>query len=97
MGGKARVCAGISEEVESDHGLGNETIPYLGGEVGVARGNSGAKMVFECADCTFGGIAAVGVRGNKLEFNVVLAEGFLHDVVALVVEDVESVGCTVLL
>ena len=38
----------------------------------------------------------VGVRGNKLEVIVVLAEGFLHGVGAFVVEDVESGGCIVL-
>ena len=65
MGGKAWVCAGSSEEVEGDYGLGNETVPFLGGEVGVARGESGAKMIFECADCTFGGVAAVGVQGTR--------------------------------
>ena len=49
-------------------------------------------MIFEYADCTFVGVAAVGVRGNNLEVNVVLAEGFLHSVGALIVEDVESGG-----
>ena len=97
MGRKAWVYVGISEEVESDHGLGNGTIPFLGGKVGVARGESGAKIMFECADCTFGGVAEVGVRWNNLEVNVVLAEGFLHGVGALVVKDVEGGGCTVLL
>ena len=75
----------------------NETIPLLGGKVGVPRGDSGAKVIFECADCTFGGVVEVGVRGNKLEVNVVLSEGFLHGVGALVVKDVESGGCTMLL
>ena len=54
-------------------------------------------MIFEDADGTFGGVATVGVRGNELEVNVVLAEGFLHGVGALVVKDVEGGGCTVLL
>ena len=97
MGGKAQVCAGISEEVESDYGLGNETIPFLGGKVGVARGESGANIIFECVDCTFGGVAEVGVRGDKPEVNVVLEEGFLNGMGAIVVEDVESGVCTVLL
>ena len=97
MGRKAQVCAGRSEEVESEHGLGNEMIPFLGGKVGVARGKSGAKMIFKCEDRTFSGVAEVGVRWNNLEFNVVLAEVFLHGVGALVVEGVERVGCTVLL
>ena len=39
----------------------------------------------------------MGVWGNKLEVNVVLTEGFLHGVGALVVKDVESGGFTVLL
>ena len=97
MGGKAWVCAEISEEVESDHSLGNKTIPFLGGKVKVARGESGAKMIFECAYRTFGGVVAVSVRGNKLEVNVVLAEGFLRVVGALVVKDVYIGGCTALL
>ena len=42
-------------------------------------------MIFECVDCTFGGVAAVGVRGDKLEINIVFAEGFLHGVGALLV------------
>ena len=31
-------------------------------------------MIFECADCTFGGVAVVGIRGDKLEDNIVLVE-----------------------
>ena len=76
--------------------MGDETVPFLGWKVGVARGKSVAKMIFECADCTFGGVAAVGVRGDKLEINVVLAEGFMHGVGALIAKDLESAGCTVL-
>ena len=76
--------------------MGDETVPFLGRKVGVARGESGTKMIFECADRTFGGVAAVGVRRDTLEINVVLAEGFLHSVGALVVKYVESGGCIVL-
>ena len=54
-------------------------------------------MILEYADCTFGGVAVVGTRGNKLEVNVVLAEFFLHGMGALVVKDAEIGGCTVLL
>ena len=39
---------------------------------------------------------AVGVRGDKLKFNVVSLEGFLHGVGSLVVEDVDIGGCTML-
>ena len=58
--------------------MGDKTVTLLVGKVGVARGESSAKLIFECADCTFGGVAAVGIRGNKLEVNVVLTEGFLN-------------------
>ena len=42
MGGKAWVCAVRAEEVESKHCLGDDTVPLLVGEVGVARGESSA-------------------------------------------------------
>ena len=68
----------------------------MGGKLRVARSESGAKVILECGDCTFCGIAAVGVRGNKFEVNVLFAECFLHGVGALVVKDEESGGCTLL-
>ena len=46
-------------------------------------------MIFECADHTFSRITAVGVRGDKLEVNVVFMDGFLHCVITLVLEDVD--------
>ena len=42
-------------------------------------------MVFECADRTFGDVAAVGVWGDNLEVNVVFSECFLHFGESLVV------------
>ena len=39
----------------------------------------------------------MGIWGDKLEVNVVLAEGFLHGDGALVVKDLESGGCNMLL
>ena len=46
------------------------------GKLGFARSESDAKMIFECADHTFGGVAAVSVQGERLEVNIVFAEGF---------------------
>ena len=54
-------------------------------------------MIFECVDCTFGGVMTMSVRGDKLEVKIVLAEGFLNGVGAITVKDVESGGCNVLL
>ena len=91
------MCAGIAEQVEGKHCLGDETVPFLGGKVWVARGDSSANIILECADRTLGGVAAVGIRGNKLEVNVLLAEGFMHGMGALVIKDMEIGGCTVFL
>ena len=47
VGRNTRVCAGILEYVESDHGLGDEATPFLGGKVRASRSESGAKAIFE--------------------------------------------------
>ena len=54
-------------------------------------------MIFECTYFTFDGVAVVRVGREKLEVDVVFAEGFLYCVVALVVEDVDSGSCTMLI
>ena len=66
--------------------MGYETVPYLGGEVGVSRGEASAEIIFECADCSFGGVALVCIWEYKLEVDVILEEGFLNGTGALVVE-----------
>ena len=78
MGRKDWVCAGRAEQVDSEDCLGNETVPLLVGEVGFERGESSAKVILECANCTFGGVAAMCIWGEKLEVDIVFAEGFLH-------------------
>ena len=50
----------------------------MGLQVRVAIIESGANIIFECADRMFGGVAAVGVWGYKLEVNVLIAEGLLN-------------------
>ena len=54
-------------------------------------------MILECVNCTFGGIAAMWLWGDKLKVDVVLVEGFLHGTGALVVNDMERGRCTLLL
>ena len=58
--------------------MGDETVPFLGGGVGVARGQSSAKMVLECVDRMFGGVVVLGIWGDKLQVKILLAEGFLY-------------------
>ena len=72
-------------------------VSFLGGKVGVARGKSIAKIILECVDCTFGDVAALGIRGKKLEVDVVLVEGFLRGMGEFIVEDVDIGRCTVFL
>ena len=43
MGGKAWICAVRAEQVEGKHCLGDETVPFLGGKFGIARGESSAN------------------------------------------------------
>ena len=47
-------------------------------------------MIPEGANCMFGGIAAIGTWGDKLEVDIIFAEVALHSAVAFVVEDVEK-------
>ena len=97
MGGKDWVCARRAEQIESEDCLGDETVPFLGWEVGVTRGESSAKVILEGANCTFGGVAAMGIWGDKLEVDIVFAEGVLHGARAFVAKDVESGSRTMLL
>ena len=97
MGGKAWVSARGTEQIESEDCLGDETFPLLGWEVGVTRGQSSAEVILEGVNCTFGGVAAMGIWGDKLEFDIVFAEGALHSSGEFVVKDVESGSCAVLL
>ena len=85
------------EQFESEDCLGDETFPFLGGGVRVARDESSVKVILECANCTFGGVAAICIWGGKLEVDIVFVEGFLHGTVSFVVKDVESGRRTALL
>ena len=47
-------------------------------------------MILECANRTFGRVAAMCIWWDKLEVDIVFEEGFLHGTGAIVFEDVES-------
>ena len=51
-------------------------IPFLGVKVRVAIRDSGAKVIFKCADRTFCGVAAVGVRGTSWKSTWYLRKAF---------------------
>ena len=54
-------------------------------------------MILEGANCTFGGVAEMGIWGDKLEVDIVFSEGALHSSGVFVVKDVESGICAVML
>ena len=62
----------------------------MGWEVGVTRGQSSAQVILEGANCTFGSIAAMGIWGDKLEVDIIFAEGVLYGAGEFVVDDVDS-------
>ena len=88
VGGKAWVLARGTDQIEIENCLGDETVPFLGWEVGVTRGQSSTEGILEGANCTFGGVAEMGIWGDKLEVDIVFAEGALHSAGAFIVEDV---------
>ena len=54
-------------------------------------------MILECVNSMFGGVAAMCICGDKLEIDIVFAEGFFHGTGAFLVKDVESGSRNVLL
>ena len=69
----------------------------MGWEVGVTRGKSRTKVIIEGANRTFGGVATMGIWGEKLEVDIVFSEGVLNGAGSFVVEDMESGSRAVLL
>ena len=88
VGGKAWVRTRGTEQIKSEDCLWDDTVPFLGWEVGVTRGQSSAEVILEGANCTFGVVVAMGIWGDKLEVDIVFAEGALHSAGSFVVKDV---------
>ena len=53
------------------------SVPFRYGEVGIAGGYACTEVEFPSLDCSFGGVATVGVGWNKLVVINVLFEGVL--------------------
>jgi hypothetical protein len=83
-------------EIECDVGLGHEEVPFGKGELWITGGETGAEVVLPGLDCSFGGISSVDMWWDALEGDVVLFEGLLEFVGALlIVKDVEFWGKSV--
>ena len=89
VGGNYWVRARGAEQIKSEDCLGEDTVPLLGWEVGVTIDQSSAEVILEGANCTFGGVAAMGIWGGNLGGDIVFAEVALHSAGAFVVKDVE--------
>jgi hypothetical protein len=89
VGWKVGLATGRAQEIECNVSLGHQEIPFSQGELGITGGETWAQMVLPCLNCSFGGVSSVHVWRDALEVDVVLFEGSLEFVGALIVEDVE--------
>ena len=68
---------GGSHPVYGLNSLRDELAPQVHRGVWINRCEAGNKVIFEDTDCLLFGVAAVNVRGNKLEREGVLVEELL--------------------
>ena len=70
IGREVGVDARASQEVQGDKGLRQQPVPKVQWEVFVSATETGNEVVLEGSDGSFGGIAAMEMRGGKLEVNL---------------------------
>ena len=63
---KSWIEAGGTEEVECEGSMGDEAVPEMQGEVGVAATEAGDEVIFVGLDGAFIGVGAMKVWGNEL-------------------------------
>ena len=56
-----------TEEVECEGSMGDEAVPEMQGEVGVAATEAGNEVILVGLDCKLCGVGVMKVWGNKLE------------------------------
>ena len=64
---KSWIEAGGTEEVECEGSMGDEAVPEMQGEVGVAATEAGDEVILVGLDGAFYGVGAMKVWRNKLE------------------------------
>ena len=64
---KSWIEAGETEEVECEGSIGDEAVPEIQGEVGVADTEAGDEVILVSLDGVFCSVGAMQVWGNKLE------------------------------
>ena len=64
---KSWIEVGRTEEVECEGSMGDEAVPEMQEEVGVAATEAGDEVTLVSLDCAFFGVGAMKVWGNELE------------------------------
>ena len=67
------VEVGGTEEVEFEGSMGDEAVPEMQGEVGVAATEAGDEVIFVGLDGAFCGVGALKVWRNELELHAGIA------------------------
>ena len=93
-----RVERGLAQKIEGKFGLWEKEVPQVGWKGRINSGLNCKEVVFECANGALCPIAAMHVRGNKLEGGIPLeCDGFFVSRAGFVIQDLEinreSTGC----
>jgi hypothetical protein len=87
--GEFRIQAGATEKIESEEGLGEETIPQMEGEVLINAAQAGDEVIFERTDGAFSSIASVHARRGELEVDLFVTQELFEGGGTFVVEALE--------
>ena len=77
---------GCVEEIKSDEGLLENSIPNEEREIWISGADAGNQMVFESSDGSFGGVAAMRMWWHQLVINAFLSEKVLESGGGIIVE-----------
>ena len=89
MRGEFGIDARAMHHIERGFGLGKKFVPKVQGKVLIKAAETGNEVIFECANCTFSGVAPMDTGRDKLEVDGFFAEKGLQGFGALVVEALE--------
>ena len=63
-----------AEEVEREVSIGDEAVPEMQGEVGVAANEAGDEVILVCLDGAFYGVGSMKMWRNELELYAGIAQ-----------------------
>ena len=71
--GEFRIGTGVAKKIQSEYCLRNKSVPFTKRKIRIAGGKTSKKVILEGLDSSFGRIALMDVRGDKLECDVLFA------------------------